>query len=70
MTALMNAVETQTTAHGAGLVLKRVLLDQRRAALHLATFVAASVTLFGAGYADIASGSAFFWLMAAWVRPA
>ncbi len=66
MAALMNAVETQTTGHSASLVLKRVLLDQRRAALHLVTFVAATVTLFGAGYTDIASGSAFFWLMVAW----
>ena len=66
MVTLVNPIESGASTHGAALLLKRLLMDQRRAALHLATVLAISLVLFGAGYTDIASGSAFFWMMAAW----
>ena len=45
---------------------KALLLDPRRAALHLATAVGFGVTLLAAGRLDIASGSTPFWLFALW----
>lgn len=43
--ATLNGIEATKTGHSSRPALKTLALDQRRAALHLATFVAVTLTL-------------------------